>query len=65
MSKSKEKLEEISKEVTSLLKENGALISLLKSEGDPIPSFFYGFCNWAHKSENCYWDAYRLTLCNI
>ena len=33
MNKSKEKLEEISKEVTSLLKENGALISLLKSEG--------------------------------
>ena len=33
MSKSKEKLEEVAKEVTSLLKENGALISLLKSEG--------------------------------
>ena len=33
MNKSKEKLEEITKEVTSLLKENGALISLLKSEG--------------------------------
>lgn len=33
MSKSKEKMEEIAKEVTSLLKENTALISLSKSKG--------------------------------
>ena len=33
MSKSKEKLEEITKEVSSLLKENPALISLSKSKG--------------------------------